>query len=238
MRRILPTLLLLLLAPLAQAQSLVVLESSLPAYAAGATVQADAALNLPDKSRLVLVSEDGNTIALAGPFQGTAKSKMTGGGGNATFATALASLVRSTQEDKSSVGAVRAAGIGTREEALMVNLSESGDYCVTDPASLLMTRYKHETAPKITIVAPQAGLSLPMTWPTGRDRAPWPASMKAEDGAVFLIDQEGKDSRTMITLHRMSGSYPTLAHEAVSMAEAGCTEQAKMLLALLRRQTK
>ncbi len=240
MRRFTLALLVALLAPLpALAQSLIVLESSLPNYALGAEVSADAALNLPDKSRLVLVAEDGRSVVLTGPFQGNAKSKMAaGGGGNKAFSTALASLVRSAQEETSSVGAVRAAGIGTRDEALMVNLSESGDYCVAEPAKLMITRYKHETAPKISITVVADSSEVQIAWPSGTDRTAWPIPAKVEDGARFIVSQDGKDSRTLITLVKVSGNYPTVAHEAVEMANAGCAEQARMLLALMRRQAK
>lgn len=240
MRRFMLALLFGLLAPQpALAQNLVVLESTLPNYALGTEVSADAALNLPDKSRLVLVTEDGRSVVLAGPYQGNAKSKLgAGGGGNKAFSTALASLVRSAQEETSSVGAVRAAGIGTHDEALMVNLSESGDYCVADPAKLMMTRYKHETGPKLSITVVADSSEVQIAWPSGTDRTAWPAAAKFDDGAKFIVSQDGKDSRTLITLVKVSGSYPTLAHEAVEMANAGCAEQARMLLALMRRQAK
>jgi len=146
--------------------------------------------------------------------------------------------VRSTQEDTGSVGAIRAAGILTREDALMINASESGDYCILDPKSVQITRYKQETAPSIVLNAVKGDTRQEIKWPTGQNNTPWPTAAVLDDGAVYLIEQPGKDTRTMITLHRMDGKAESDIHQAILMAEEGCMEQAKMLLALVKKQAK
>lgn len=223
-------------AGLAQAEELVVVDSTLPAVAPGSLVDGAKLLSLPEKSRVVLVSESGRTIALAGPWQGKPGEAAAGAGdSNGRLVTALASLVRTSQEDAHSVGAIRAAGVKTRADALMVNLSESGDYCVSDAKGVEVTRYPSETGAHVTLNAVQGNGKTTLVWPTGRDRSSWPADLPINDGATYLVEQDGKDSRTMIVLHMIVDDTPTDAHRAVFMAEQGCSEQARMLLALIRK---
>lgn len=224
------------LAGFAQAEPLVVIESTVAALAPGATVESAAPLTLPERSRVVLVSETGKTMVLAGPWQGKpGAGSASGGGGDARLVTALSSLVRTAQEDAHSVGAIRAAGIKTRADALMINLSESGDYCIADAKTVDVTRYASDTGARVIVNAVKGDRSVALTWPAGRDRTAWPADLPLEDGATYLIEQDGKDSRTMVVVHAIVDDMPTEAHRAVFMAEKGCIEQAKMLLALLRK---
>jgi hypothetical protein len=237
MKRSLPLLAagLLVLAPLAaSAEDLVVIDSTLPTFAPGSSVKGDQTVKLPERSRLVLVAESGRTVTLNGPYEGKPAPEK-GKGGDSRLGTALASLVRSTQEDANSVGAIRAAGIRTRADALMINLSESGDYCVVDPAAVQITRYADERGAEITLNAVKGDLKTAFAWPGAGNHLAWPAALPIEDGATYLVEQAGKDSRTMLVLHKVEDKAPTDAHRAVEMAEKGCLEQAKMLLALLRK---
>lgn len=218
----------------AWAEDLVVIESTLPAFAPGATVKGESPIKLPEKSKLVLVSETGKTVTLTGPYDGKA-GQAGGKGGDGKLISALSTLVRSTQEDAQSVGAIRAAGIKTRADALRINLSESGDYCLTS-GSPEITRYQSESGAKVTVNAVKGDLKASLDWPKGGiNFTGWPASLPIEDGATYLVEQDGKDSRTMLILHMVQDQAPTDAHRAIAMAEQGCMEQAKMLLALLKK---
>lgn len=220
----------------ARAEELVVIESTLPNLAPGSIVDGTKPLTLPEKSRVVLVSESGKNIALQGPWQGKPNTgSAVAADGTPRLLTGLASLVRLSAEDANSVGAIRAASIKTRADALMINLSESGDYCIADLNSVDMTRYISESSRRVTLNAVRGDVTTTLTWPAGRDRTTWPRDLPIEDGATYLVEQEGKDTRTMLVLHAIVDDTPTDAHRAVFMAERGCTEQARMLLALLRK---
>jgi len=233
MKRPLALVALLLLSTPALADSLVVVESTLPAFAPGAMLDGDKPITLPEKSKLVLISDAGKTVSLSGPFSG--KPGTGGKAADSRLTTALATLVRTSQEDANSVGAIRAASIKTRADALMVNLSESGDYCIADPKAVEMTRYADEKWPTVSVNAVKGDKVSDLSWPAGGNHAAWPEALPIEDGATYLVSQQGKDSRTMLVLHLIEDKAPTDAHRAVFMAEKGCLEQAKMLLALLKK---
>ena len=65
--------------------------------------------------------------------------------------------------------------------------------------------------------------------------AAWPEGLPLSDGARFLVTQEGKDTRTLITLHQIDGDAPTAAHLAVALVAKECVEQARLMLVYLRR---
>ena len=118
---------------------------------------------------------------------------------------------------------------------MQINISESGDYCLTDPKAAELTRYGSETGPAVTITPVQGGEPQTISWGGAQKSTPWPSSLAIKDGATYLVDQVDKDSRTMVVLHMVEDTAPTDAHRAVFMAEKGCGEQAKMLLALLKK---
>lgn len=218
------------------AKDFVVLSSNVKALTPGKTVSADKALKIPSRRRVVLVNASGRTVVLKGPYKG--KPGAPAKGGSSKLVTALASLVRTTQKDLSSVGAIRAAGIKTFKEAMMVNISETGDYCSASKAAPELTRYRSETAKKVTMTSANDGKKVVLTWKKGTASMPWPNEIPYTPGATFLIQQEGKDSRTMLVARKISGNFSSKVHFIMAIAEKGCMEQAKMLLALLNKSAK
>lgn len=227
----------LLLAPgAALASEFVVLTSTVSSVAVGQVVSAGQKIEIPEKARLVLINQTGKTVTLRGPYSG-----VPGGDSKpqkSRFIKALASLVTTTEQDTRAVGAIRAAGIRTKRQALMINISETGDYCLLEGAQEEITRYKSETFDGVTIVAAKDGRSVSFDWPHETRDLRWPDKLALDDGSTYLVSQAGKDTRTMMIMHRMGGNYSTDIHLALAMGGQGCIEQAKMLLALVRRSAK
>ena len=220
----------------ALASEFVVLTSTVSSVSVGQVVSAGQKIEIPDKARLVLINETGKTMTLKGPYSGVP-------GGNSApqksrFIKALASLVTTTEQDTRAIGAIRAAGIRTKRQALMINISETGDYCLLDGTTEEVTRYKSETFADVTIVAAKGGQSTSFLWPNETRDVPWPGDLALDDGGTYLVSQAGKDTRTMLIMHRMGGDYSTDIHLALAMGAQGCIEQAKMMLALVRRTAK
>jgi len=215
----------------------VVLSSTAPSIQVGSVVSDGAEITVPPRRRVVLVSEAGRTISLRGPFQGVPGGGESAGGGQ-QFVKALASLVRTTQADAKSVGAIRAAGIRTDREAMMINVSETGDYCIFGSGGRELTRYKSEKWKSLTLVAAADGAAETIPWPAGTRVIPWPKKIPLKHGATYLVQQAGKDSRTMVVAHFLEGKFATDAHRVLALAKMGCMEQAKMMLALMRKTAK
>ena len=223
----------------AQASEFVVISPTVSSIGAGQVIAAGQRLVLPAKARVILVNEAGKTVSLRGPYEGKPGGESKGG--KSRFIAALASLVSTTEQDARSVGAIRAANIRTKRQAIMINISETGDYCLIEGGRDEITRYRSEKSATITIAAVKDGSAQPpqtFPWPKDARQIAWPASLPIEDGATFLVGQADKDTRTMLVMHRLSGDVPTDVHLVVEMGAKGCLEQATMMLALIRRGAK
>lgn len=210
----------------------VVLASTVDSPKAGDVINDGEEVVLPPLGVIKLINALGRTVTLSGPYKGVPEAS--GGGGDGKFALAMSSLIRTSAVDTGSVGAIRAAGIREQRQALMVNISETGDYCVMGGTDLTLTRYKSETAGNVTITAVADGAKAEVPWPSGHADLPWPGTLKASDGAVYLVDQEGKNSRIMLIMHDLPTKPENDALLALELAERNCLEQARMVLALLR----
>jgi len=220
----------------AAANDYVVISSNVSALSPGKTVAASETLNIPTLRKVVLVNASGLTVVLKGPYNG--KPGAPAKGGSSKLVTALASLVKTTQKDLSSIGAIRAANIKTFRDAMMVNISETGDYCKTSKAPPELTRYQSESARQVTVTSAQDGKKVDLNWKKGQKSILWPTQINYQAGATYLVQQEGKDSRTMLVAREVSGNFATKIHLIMAVAQKGCLEQAKMLLALLKNSAK
>lgn len=230
------------LASAARAEDFVIIESSAPALAAGTQLAGNAPVNLPEKTRLVLLSASGRTLVLTGPFQGVAKSD--GAGGDGRLLTAVASLVRSNAQESGSVGAVRAADIGWRLETakeigdvMAVDASNGGDVCLEGGRQALIVRNPHGPTGRTTILAADSATAAIIDWPPGAARAPWPSKLPIADGAQYLIEQEGQPSVAIATLHLLPAAPgATDLQLLVRLTEAGCTDQGRLLVGMIAKQ--
>lgn len=216
----------------ANAQNFVVISSTAAGISVGQIVGATQEISIPTAKKVVMVNEKGKTATLKGPFKGTVGGEA--GGEKSRALTVLASLVRTTQRDTKSVGAIRAAGIRSEDQAMMVNLSETGDYCLVDDNPPTLTRYKTETAETVELVATRGGKAVTIPWPKNTLVMDWPAEIDSKDGDVLLGRLGNEKSRKMIRLHRMGDKYPNRIEMVLAMAEKECLEQARMMLALIR----
>lgn len=90
----------------ADASDLIVLESNVPAYAAGASVPSGQAVNLDEDARLVIIAGDGTTRTVEGPYQGPIGRAGTDAPG------AIERLTTQRENSNHVVGAIRAPKFG------------------------------------------------------------------------------------------------------------------------------
>ena len=219
----------------------VVLSSTDDAVAVGSVIADGQEIALAKNKTVMLIDQAGRTTTLTGPFEGPVKGKA-GGTTQGTLVKALSSLIRDNEDDARSVGAIRASDkkrmeslITSKQSAMVVNISETGDYCLFPGTKPELVRYHSETGPKVTLVAVANGASHIIDWPKDAAKALWSDALPIADGARFLVMQEGKDTKTLITLHAIPDAAPTAAHLAVALTAKDCIEQARLMLVHIRR---
>ena len=229
----------------AQAEDFVVVESSVPALAAGASVASGSALTIPDKGRVVLLAASGQIVTLTGPFQGV-PAAAAGGAGDSRLLTAVASLVHANQQESGSVGAVRAADVPWRadtikapHDVLAIDATDGGDACLDDLGNAILTRKPSAAAGSVTIHAMDGDATATVAWPAAAVRVPWPAALKLVDGASYVMEGAGQESAAIATIHLLPPGAPKSDIQRVTqLAEIGCTDQAKLLLGAIVKAAK
>ena len=222
----------------------VVLSSTEKSIAVGAVIGDAQEISLPKNKTLMLIDQAGRTIKLNGPHKGKIEGK-SGGTTDSTQVKALSSLIRDNEDDARSVGAIRKIDkkriedtIDSKEAAMVVNISETGDYCLLEGIAPKLVRYHSEKGKNAVLTAIANGASQPITWLENQVASSWPDKLQASDTARFLVTQEGKDTRTLLTLHQLEDNAPTVAHLAIALSGKECIEQARLMLVHMRRSAQ
>jgi hypothetical protein len=221
------------------AKQLVVTASTVPTIKPGQTIDGDATLSLPDGGKVTLIGADGKVVSLQGPYSG--KPGEGGGGGDPALVTKLARLLNDKGSgDSNAIGAVRAAGVAWRADQaktlgdiLAINATDGGDACLYNPANAELTHDPSTGPGPLTIHAMDGDAAGTLTWPQAPTRAPWPKGVPLADGHTYVLEQAGQASAAMVTIHVLSGAGPTDLQRIAQLADAGCTEQAHLLLSLI-----
>jgi len=217
------------------ANTYVVISSSVKTFKAGDQISSETLVEIPDKKSVVFINAQGKTVHLKGPYKDKLEKDGSGGGDSKTM-RALASLVKSTAEDSSSVGAIRAASLKNRDQALAINISETGDYCIVENNKPVIDRYKKEKYASITMVNVGDSTTATFNWKEAGEVNQWPDNLKISDGDRFLVMQDGKDSKTLINLHILEKRDYSDVEFLVSLAIHECNDQARGLLSVIQRE--
>ena len=242
-------LLLVLASRAARAQEYVVIESSVPSLALGATVPAGATLAVPAKGRVVLVNANGQVTTITGPYQGAPPAAPAGaGGGTAPGSNDVVKLfatLMGSGGQRQALGAVRGTDAAWRQETvhtladvLAINVTDGGDVCLYDANHATVT---HDPAHDgtMSIEDMSGGGKARLQWPKDTTQLPWPAALPLTDGGNYLFEQQGAGDATVAVIHLLQadGGVSEIAR-AAQMAKAGCADQARLLLALVARSAK
>ncbi|HYD98680.1 MAG TPA: hypothetical protein VEH84_04810 [Alphaproteobacteria bacterium] len=240
MSRFLSALAATLLAGAAQAGELAVIESSgAPALPPGGVVADDRPLAVPAGGRVVLMDASGRTLALAGPFEGVPTLKADGG--DSRLLQAVATLVASTGHDVTTVGATRGyawriGSVKTLADVMALDASEGGRACLYDLSKAELVRSPTDTQPEATLMAVNSGEAATLAWPADSPRIAWPADVPLRDGESYLIEQPAKQTVAEVTIKILQGEPASLPGRLQQFVEAGCDDQARLLLALMANE--
>ena len=226
----------------ARAEDYVVVESSAAEIKTGSMIATGTTLTIPDKARVVLMSGSGKTVALNGPFKGAPPAG--DGSGDSSALRAVVAMLGS-DDQRQTPGAVRAADVAWRndvvktfKDVVAVDATDGGDVCLYDPAAAQVT---HNPAKPGTMIihATDGDVAATLTWPAATALMPWPKQLKIEDGTTFLIEQPDQSEAALATIHLLSADKAKSDIERVAqMAEAGCKDQAHLLLAVIAKTAK
>jgi len=110
-----------------------------------------------------------------------------------------------------------------------VDVSKSGNVCLSDPAQVILWR-PAATADATLQVTPATGPGQPVAWPAGRLVQRWPQQLPIADGAEFSLKwgDAGEPTRLRFKTLAAVGDDPTVLAKA--LIDAGCQAQLDLLL--------
>jgi len=226
----------------AGAETFVVVESSATDVKVGAEVADGASITVPAGARVVLVGASGQVVALAGPFQGMPKAGGSGTPQNRVL-DAVASLVATSG---TTVGVSRATGsawradaVRTADDVFAIDAGDGGETCLYELSTARVTRDPSVGPGDTTITAMEGSAKAVVAWSGPAAYAPWPKEVPLADQASYLIEQAGRDAAAVATIHLLH-EEPAMTgiQRVVQLKESGCDAQARLLLAIVARDSR
>ncbi len=218
----------------AVAGELVIVASSAPNFKPGQIIKTDTAIEVPQGTSITVVSQAGKTLTLKGPHSGP-PALSSEGGGNGRLVSSLSDLLLGSGKEKTSLGTVRAGRGPPPPSALwVINVHRSGHYCFQAAASAKLWRAETDQKWSFSLKNMADKTKSVADWPAGPETLDWPSKVTLGDGVIYMARWKNSRSARRLVLHRVPPDLPSDAHKAAWMAEKGCLDQAKRLLARLR----
>ena len=209
---------------------LVVVASTAPGFAPGTIVDGAQILVLPAGASVTLVSADGGTMMLRGPFADAPG----GGSGDGKIVQIIADFLN-PERTTTGIATVREIGGNIPVDPYVIAIGRSGAHCVPSDRPLRIWRAAADNATSVTIqrIGNGAEQKVAIPWQAGAATLAWPAELPPTDGSTFFIRLRSATTGTKVTL-LVFPMLPTEAHRVAWMIEYGCIRQAKQLISTLR----
>jgi hypothetical protein len=230
----------------ASADEFFVVDSSAPGVPAGATLVSGTPISVPAKGRVVLLTSSGQMVTVNGPFSGMPSVGPADKTSQPTDAYEAVKVLFAGAGNRKEAGVVRAAEIDWRRDhattiadVLAVDATDGGDACLYDPSHAAVL-HNPSNIGTMTIHAMDNNASATIEWGKGVATAPWPSSLPIADGAAYLFEESNQNAAALVTVHLLKPPpAPAPAVDRVAqLAQAGCRDQAKLMLALYAKEAK
>ena len=230
---LIPTILLgiLGLGPTASVAQVVVIASNTEQFSAGDVVESSREITLPAGTTITLISSDGGTVKLVGPYQG--KPSPVPSTSNESLIDTLSEIA--TKESQYGLAVFRAKP-NSATDLWAVNVSRSGTYCVRSDVGVVL-QGKQAGGDRVMHIATLADPDdvTSVTWPAGKQVIDWPAATSLIDGTKYFLQFENPDSRRQVKIKLIPTGLPTEAHIAAWMWQNGCDRQARRVVRVLAK---
>lgn len=238
-----------LIAPFAvSATELVIVESTDASYAEGDTISDNETIVLEKGTRIILLSEDGITVAISGPFEGP-PTPVESDDDYDVF-TALGVLVGQAELDSRSIGGVRFASTeykdidpsrdvnDGRESPWFLHTGLGGAQCVPQATEQVTYWREDSSRDQILNVAHLAsGETATIEWPAGTHTASWPDELPVLLDEVYVLRMKEDLRSVALVVRAVPEAVTGSEYAAVAwFAARGCTSQANLLFATLQQR--
>jgi hypothetical protein len=208
----------------AQAANLTVVEARGIGLQPGSTLDSNKPLQLKPGQHVTLISDDGATLSIDGPYNGPPGA---GGSGKSLGAT-LAALGTEHNARTGEAGVTRGAAPTTLPDAWLIDVTRSGNVCLREKTDPVFWRADDKTEAAFAVMPVDRSWKSQATWPAGLDRIHVTTDVPMHGGAAYVVNYSGTEYA--LSVNTVPASLPNDQVRAAWMAQKGCTAQAEALL--------
>jgi hypothetical protein len=216
----------LLAAGAAHAANLIVVEARGIGLTPGTSVDPAKPLVLKQGQHVTLISDQGATLSIDGPYNAPPSA---GGGGKSIGAT-LAALGTERNARTGEAGVTRNGGPGTLPAPWLFDVTRSGNVCLQEGHQPVFWRPDARTATSLTVMPVDRSWKSQARWPAGLDRLTVTTDVPVHGGAAYVVTYAGSDYALAVS------TVPSrLANDSMRVAwmvQKGCEAQAEALARL------
>ncbi len=210
------------------AAELVVVEARGVQLQPGAKIDGAKVFSLEAGQRVTLISSDGKTLRLRGPYNAApAAGDVADGSG---VVDSLKSMVSSKQAGTATLGVVRSGAAGPElPDPWLINVMRSGARCILDGEQVVF--WKPAASPEaiaFSLQPSEGGWTAASKWPANSDRMGMPKTLPLKDGQSYAFEAGGQSNT--LTFHTVPKAIEAPRMRAAYMMEKGCEEQATALM--------
>jgi len=208
----------------ANAASLIVVEARGIALKPGASLDASKPLLLRQGQHVTLISENGATLQLDGPYN---QPPSAGGQGRSIGAT-LAALGTEHNARTGEAGVTRGIAPNTLPDPWLIDVSHNGNVCLRENQRPVFWRPDPSSRQALVVMPDDRSWKSEGIWPAGISRLSVTTNVPMHGGATYVVKYNG--SEYDLTVNAVPASLPNDQVRAAWMAQKGCEAQAEALI--------
>jgi hypothetical protein len=212
---------------------MVVVEARGVAFRAGQIIDDAAPLSLKQGQHITLISSNGNTLRLDGPYNQAPRQDLEKDGRG----IAGLGLLITQNEARPQPGTARAPGDRVElPDPWLLDVSRAGSTCLRDGAAPIFWRPETAASARFLIMPTDRSWRADAEWPAGADRLSMNPQAAIRTGATYLVSLDSK--QVAVGVVSVPDVLTNDAMRAAWMFEKGCLSQADALLRQLEMPTR
>jgi len=210
----------------AQAANLIVVEARGIALAPGTSVDPAKPLVLKQGQHVTLISEQGATLSIDGPYN---QPPSAGGGGKSVGAT-LAALGTERNARTGEAGVTRGAAPNRLPTPWLFDVTRSGNVCLQEGQQPVFWRPDDKTSTSLVVMPVDRSWKSEASWPSGLDRLTVTTHVPMHGGAAYVVNYAGTEYALAVST--VPTSLDNDSMRVAWMVQKGCEAQAEALARL------
>ena len=214
-----------------QAGDMVVIASSDPSIEVGVVIDGSQPISVAANASVILVSSDGKTIKLSGPYNGVPDTSASSS--DSRLVDSLSRLINQEANAPTTLAVIRGGfrrAPADRPDIWGIDIARAGKYCVRRDRPVMLWWAAARSGAVVTFSSiGDSSRSTRLSWPRGKRHLAWPKELTLSDRATYVARFWSNDNGEQLVTVLMP-DLGTNAHRAAWMAEHGCTHQALKVL--------